>query len=383
MPSNGHAFLTASGSKIWLNCPPSARLAEGFEDEPTVYALEGTEAHELCEYKVKLALGAKPEELDLKKFKFYTPDMEDYASSYAAYVMEALEEIKKIDGNPQIYIEQKLDFSNYVPEAFGTGDCVIVGGNTIHVIDFKYGMNFVDATYNSQMMLYALGALNLLDMLYDIEVIKMTIYQPRIANISEFELSKNELMEWAENLLKPRAEMAFKGEGTFKAGDHCKFCKCKALCRERARKNLELARYEFRDPALLTNDDVSSILKESEDLISWLDDVKNFALSEALKGNKIPGYKLVSGRSNRKFDDENEVAKILEGLGIDPYVKKLMSLTDLEKKIGKKKFAESLSAHVVKPEGKPTLVVESDKRPELNNIMTDFAEFLEVKKDYE
>ena len=273
--------------------------------------------------------------------------------------------------------EQRLDFSRYVPGGFGTGDCIIVADDVLTVIDFKYGKGVaVEAEYNPQMMLYALGALEMFSILYDINEVKMVIFQPRIENISEFSMPVSDLMNWAENELKPKAELAAKGEGEFCAGEHCRFCKVKATCRKRAEYNLAIAKYDFAPPDMLQDSEIAMILERADSLTAWAADVKEYALSEALKGRKWNGYKVVEGRSNRKYTDEKAVVSAVKAAGKDPYSEpKILGITEMTKMLGgKKKFEELLSKYVYKPQGKPTLVPVSDKRKEWSAAENDFQE---------
>lgn len=360
---SNHAILSASSSKRWLNCPPSARLCAEAEDTTSEYAKEGTDAHSLCEYKLKTMLGL--DVLDpTDSLTYYDEEMERCANDYATHIMEILEEVKKRCKDPLVLIEQKLDFSRFIPEGFGTGDCVIIADGTLYIIDFKYGKGVeVDSEDNPQMMCYAVGALELFDKLYNIENVCMTIYQPRLENISISKIAVTDLYDWAETTLKPIAQLAYEGKGEFKAGDHCQFCKVKATCRKRAEYNMELAKYDFKEPAELTDDEISSILIKSTDLVSWASDVKEYALSQAIQGKNYPNLKLVEGRSNRKYLNDEEVATAVIKAGYDPYEKKLLGITAMTSLLGKAKFNEVIGNLVYKPQGKPTLVLESDKRP--------------------
>lgn len=369
-----HALLSASSSHRWLNCPPSARLCEGYDDKDSDYAAEGTDAHSLCEYKLKKALGmdsADPTE----NLSWYNAEMEDCANGYAEYVLELYEEAKKICPDPVVLIEQRLDYSKYVKDGFGTGDCVIIADGTLNIVDYKHGRGvLVDANDNPQMKLYALGALELFDGIYDIDTVSMTIYQPRRANISVYTIPKDELYDWAENTLMPIANLAYEGNGEYRCSEWCQFCKAKADCRERANANTKLARYEFRQPPLLTDDEVEEILSKLDDLISWASDIKDYALQSAISGKKWNGYKLVEGRSNRKYTDENAVIKTVTDAGFDPYEHKIRSITSMTTLLGKKQFNEMLGGLITKPQGKPTLVPESDSRPAMTTILNDFTE---------
>ena len=369
-----HALLSASSSHRWLNCPPSARLGEDYEDKGSDFAAEGTDAHSLCEHKLKAALGMETQD-PTENLTWYNAEMEDCANGYAAYVMELLAEAKKATADPIVLIEQRLDYSEYVEEGFGTGDCLIVADGTLNIIDYKHGRGVeVSAVDNPQMKLYALGALGIFDSLYDIDTVTMTIYQPRLGNVSVYTVTRDELMDWAETVLRPTAELAFKGGGEYHCGEWCRFCKAKADCRERANANLALAQYDFAKPPLLTDEEVENILGRIDDLVSWANDIKEYALQAAVSGKEWTGWKVVEGRSVRKFSDERLVAAAVIAAGHDPYEQKLLGITEMQKTLGKAKFDEILGGFIVKPRGKPTLVPESDKRPAMKNAKNDFKE---------
>lgn len=370
--NRAHAVLSASASKRWLNCPPSAKLNAEIPDITTEYAKEGTDAHELAEYKVNQLLGIKADN-PTENLDYYNQEMEDCTDSYAQYIAEQMSQYS----SPVVMVEQRLNFSRYVPQGFGTGDCIIVADDTLTVVDFKYGKGVaVEAEYNPQMMLYALGALEMFSILYDINEVKMVIFQPRIENISEFSMPVSDLINWAENELRPKAELAAKGEGEFCAGEHCRFCKVKATCRKRAEYNLAIAKYDFAPPDMLEDSEIEMILERADSLTAWTADVKEYALSEALKGKKWNGYKVVEGRSNRKYTDEKMAAAVVKKAGKDPYSEpKILGITEMTKLLGgRKKFDELLSKYVCKPQGKPTLVPESDKRKEWSSAENDFQE---------
>ena len=259
MPSQ-HAILSASSAHRWLNCTPSVKLCETFEDKPSEYAAEGTEAHELCEYKLKTALGMEADDPTPKLSRF-NDEMEECANGYASYVLEQVNEASRTCSDPKDLIEQRVDFSRWVPEGFGTADCVIIADGTLRVVDYKHGLGvLVEAEMNPQMMCYALGAMELFDALYDISKVSMTIYQPRRENISTFEISREELLTWADKVLKHAAKLAFEGKGEFRCGEWCGFCKAKHRCRARAEENLLMARHEFKLPALLDDIEIELIL---------------------------------------------------------------------------------------------------------------------------
>lgn len=372
MPGSKHALLSPSSSHIWIKCPRSARLSEGIEDKGSDYARLGTCAHALCEYKLSSALGLKVQD-PRESLEFLDDEMEFCSSEYAQYVTDTLNEMKATCKDPVVLIEQKIDFSKWVPEGFGYADCILVSDKTVHVIDYKHGEGvLVDAKENSQMMCYALGAINLLDELYEIEDVSMTIFQPRRENVSTWTTTKEKLLKWADETLKVAANLAYKGEGQFCAGEHCRFCKVKNLCRARAQYNLELARYDFAMPDTLKDIEISAILSRIDALVTWASDIKDYALSKALEGKHYEGFKVVEGRSNRKYTNEEEVASTVLGAGYDPYEKSVLGITAMTKMLGKKKFEELLGSFVYKAPGKPALVPEDDKRPEISSAKEDF-----------
>ena len=362
-----HALLSASSSHRWLNCPPSARLCEDYEDKGSEYAQEGTDAHSLCEHKLKAALGmdsANPTET----LSFYSEEMEQCACDYAAYVMELVAEAKETCKDPVVLVEQRLDFSRFVQEGFGTGDCVIIADGTLYIVDYKHGKGVeVSAVDNPQMMLYALGALELFDGIYDIDTVQMAIFQPRRDNVSVCVMAKDDLLAWAEGELAEKAKLAYDGEGGFACGDWCRFCKAKAACRKRAEYNLEMAKYDFAMPATLEDAEIAAILARADELSSWAEDVQEFALQQALGGVRYEGWKLVRGRSNRKYTDEAAVAEAVKKAGFNPYEEKLLGITAMTAALGKKKFADIIekAGLTEKPPGKPALVPASDKRQEM------------------
>lgn len=374
-----HALLSASSSHRWLNCPPSARLCESYEDKGSDYAAEGTDAHSLCEYKLKTALDMKVQN-PTENLTYYSEEMEDCANGYAAYVLELVEAAKKNSSDPVILIEQRLDYSRFVESGFGTGDCVIVADGTLNILDYKHGRGIlVEADNNPQMMLYALGALEIFDLIYDIETVCMTVYQPRRSSVSAFTMSKDDLYQWAEDTLKPAAELAYAGNGDYQCGEWCQFCKAKHDCRKRAEYNLELTKFDFQLPPLLTDEDVGEILGRVDGLVSWANDIKDYALQAAVGGKEWDGLKLVEGRSNRRYTDEAVVAETVEAAGFDPYERKVLGVTAMTSLLGKKRFEEVLGGYIEKPQGKPTLVSESDKRPAINTAKQDFNDYKEDK----
>ena len=369
-----HAVLSASSSERWLNCPPSARLCEAYEDKGSDYAAEGTDAHALCEFRLKQALGL-PADDPIENLSWYNEEMEECATGYAAYVVELLETAKQTCADPVVMIEQRVDFSRWVKEGFGTADCIVIADGVLNICDYKNGQGCrVLAERNPQMMLYALGTLEIFDGIYDIDTVRMTIYQPRKSNISVYEMDKADLYEWANSELTQKAQLAYEGQGSFSCGEWCRFCKAKAECRERAEANLALARYDFEEPPLLTDEEIADILDKVDVLTAWAADVKEYALQQAVSGTVFPGWKLVEGRSNRKYTSEAAVAATVEGAGFDPYEKKLLGITAMQKLLGKSRFEELLAPYIEKPQGRPTLVRSSDKRPEWNTAKNDFME---------
>lgn len=371
-----HALLAASSSNRWINCPPSARLCENYEDKGSDYAAQGSDAHTLCEYKLKISLGI-PAKDPTHLLTYYDEEMKECAEGYAAYILELVEEAKQKCNDPVVLIEQRLDYSRYVEGGFGTGDCLIIADGTLHVVDYKHGQGLlVEAEGNTQMQLYAIGSLEIFDCIYDIDTVSMTIYQPRRDNISTHTVSKESLYQWANEVLKPTAKLAYAGEGEYKCGEWCQFCKAKHDCRERAECNMELAKYDFKLPPLLTDDEVEDILEKIDGLISWASDIKDYALTAAISGKHWNNWKLVEGRANRRYTDEAAVAEAIRAHGFDPYEHKVLGITAMTALIGKKRFEEFLGNYIEKPQGKPTLVPESDKRPAMNTAKQDFNEIL-------
>lgn len=374
-----HAILSASGSHRWLNCLPSARLELEFDDFSSGAAREGTAAHALCEHKLKVALQMESQR---PTSEYDCEEMEECTDAYRDYVLEQLELAKQTCNDPVVLIEQHLDFSCYVPDGFGTGDCIIISDKRLHIIDFKYGKGvLVDAVDNPQMKLYALGALEMYEALYDIEEVSMTIFQPRRENVSTWTISVDALREWAETELKEKAKMAFEGEGEYVPGEWCTFCRAAVRCRARAEEKLKLAQKEFKMPPLLSDAEIEEILHIIPDLTKWANEIIAYATDAAMNhGKEWNGFKVVAGRSNRKYSDEEAVAKAAKEAGFtEIYRKSLITLTDMQKLMGKKQFEEILGDLIYKPPGKPTLVPKSDKRPAINtvNVKNEFNEIME------
>lgn len=376
-----HALLSASGASRWMNCPPSARLEEPMPDSTSEYAEEGAFAHSVGELMLEVYTKAKkPVHLSnfLKRSKnhtHYSESLVEYAKGYADYVIERHNLAKSISKDAVLGIETKLDYSEYVAEGFGTGDACIVYDGMLEIIDLKYGKGIpVSAENNPQMMLYGLGALAEYDMLFGINTVVMTVYQPRLDNISSFQMTADELRDWGEKVVKPKAALAWKGEGEFCSGDHCKWCKVKTRCKKRAEDNLEMAKYDFADPCMLTDEEISDIIGKADALKTWAGDMLEYALGEALTGKVWNGFKLVEGRSNRKYTDEDKVVSILsmKGYTEDKILnKKLKGITEMEKLLTKKLFGVLLGGLVEKPTGKPTLVSEKDPRPAMRSSAED------------
>lgn len=375
-----HAILSASSSHRWLHCLPSARLELEFEDTSGTAADEGTAAHALSEHKLKKALHIRSK----RPISEYDSDeMEECTDAYVDFVMEQVELARNSCNDPIILIEKRLDFSCYVPDGFGTGDCLIISDDRLHIIDFKYGMGvLVDAVDNPQMKLYALGALEIYDSLYDINEVSMTIFQPRRENVSTWTVPVEELKVWAEEELKPKAVKAYNGEGEYIPGEWCTFCKAAVRCRARAEEKLKLAQTEFKMPPLLTDNEIEEILFILPDLTKWANEITAYATDAAVNhGKEWNGFKVVEGRSVRKYKDEDAIAEKAVASGFkDIYRKSLIPMTEMQKMMGKAKFEEILGDLIYKPPGKPTLVPSSDKRPAMN-VADAKNEFNEIMED--
>ena len=361
-----HAFLSPSGSHRWLNCTPSAMLESEFPGGSSSAAEEGTAAHAFCEHKLKKALRRRSK----RPVSDYDSDeMQEYTDSYVDYVLEQLEVAKQTCKDPMVLIEQKVDFSEYVPDGYGTADCIIVSDDTLQIIDFKYGLGvLVDAEQNTQLMCYSIGALNIFDSLYDIKQVTMHIFQPRRENVQSWTIPVDELKAWAENELKPKAQMALNGEGEYYPGEWCQFCKAAVRCRARAEEKLRLAQQEFKMPPLLTDSEIEEVLTILPDLTKWADGILAYATDAAVNhGKEWNGFKVVEGRSVRKYKDEDKVAQAAKDHGYtDIYRQSLITMTEMQKLMGKKQFEQILGDLIVKPQGKPTLVPVTDKRPAMN-----------------
>ena len=372
-----HALLSPSAAHRWMNCPPSACLEREFPSSSSEVAAEGTAAHALCEHKLRklLKLRSKRPQSD-----FEDDEMDRCSDDYVSFVQEQMGEIP----SPMVLVEQRLDITRYVPEAFGTADCIIVGGDRLHIVDFKYGMGvLVEAEHNPQMMLYALGALELLDGIYDIQKISVSIFQPRRENVCTWSLPKEELLRWARDDLVEKARLAYAGEGEYCAGEWCTFCRASVRCRARAEEKLRLAKEEFKYPPLITDEEIEDVLGEIPELIKWANAILAYATDAAVNhGKEWTGFKIVEGRSVRRYKDEDDVAREAESAGYtDIFDKKLITLTRMEKLMGKKAFTDILGGLIEKPPGKPTLVPLSDKRPAIHtgNVRSEFKAITEVQ----
>lgn len=379
MTNKSHALLCASGSKRWLSCPPSARLEENFPNNETEAAQEGTLAHSIAEVNLNAYLAdtdvSLPEEITASRF--YSKSMLDYVAEYTDLGIEKINTALKLDKDAHIAVEQKIDYGGWAQEGFGTGDLVIITGDYIEIVDLKYGKGVpVSATGNTQMRMYALGLYDEFYWLYGFEKVRMTIVQPRNGGISEEEISIEELLNWGKTVVKPKARLAFKGEGELCAGKWCRFCRAAKRCRAYADYCMELARLDFKDPDLLTDEELAESLRRIDDLVKYANNLKHYALAQALSGNVLPGFKLVEGRSSRKYTDAEAVIErlIFADYAPEDYFKpqELKSLTELTKSIGKKAVDTVLSDLIIKPPGKPALVPEDDPRPEYNCVENDF-----------
>lgn len=381
----GHALLSASGAHKWLHCPPSARLEEKLPDTTSEYAKQGTLAHEIAELKVRNyflePMSSREFNKRMKPFKAderYDEEMDRHTDTYLGYLKElALARPHR----PFVAVEQQIDYSDIAPEGFGTVDCLMIEGTDLFVNDFKYGKGVpVDAEENPQMMLYAAGALKRYGILYPIEKIHLAIIQPRINNISEWAISRKDLDRWSDQVVKPLAALAAEGKGDFAPGDWCRFCRARATCRTYTDKFLSLEK-DFGAPAKkpdqLTPDEIASVLDRAGDLVNWYGAVKDYALSQCLAGQEIPGYKAVEGRGSRDYVDIDKAFEQLTGAGVDEallYERRPLTVPKIEKALGKKQYRELLESPglVEKKPGKPTLAPVKDKRPAIHSAEEDF-----------
>ena len=387
MAPSRHAPVSASGAHQWLLCPPSIRKSEGIPDAGSEAAMEGTLAHTLAEHHLTKMLDGKKVTTPkaIKDDPLYKPAMEEHVRVYCDAIMETY------NGMPNgslAYLEQELDLSYWIPEGFGTTDCILIGDGTMHVWDFKYGKGVpVVAEENPQLKIYGLGALREFEPLYDINTVVLHIVQPRLDSITEWEVSAEILKKWGEFILKPAAKKAFDGEGDFNPGeDQCRWCRFKPRCRAYTEWVTQAARMRFDDlgnerlPDELSNEEIGELLSMSDEIKRWASGVADWALDQALNhGAQFAGWKLVEGRSVRKIEDEASVIRLLAEAGYKDTVK-LKGITDLESIVGKKKFGELVGDYVVKPPGKPVLAPETDKRPVYNAAETVFTDLTEEKE---
>lgn len=371
-----HARFSPSASKRYLNCPPALRLEEQFADEESVYAAEGTAGHAMAEHLVKKYLKRRTRR---PVSDYYSDDLLEAVEEYVAYVVEQIEAARRECASPILSVEQRVDVSEYVADCFGTADMMIVTDRKVHIIDLKLGRGVpVYAEENPQLMIYGLGVLLIAEMLYDIDTVEMTIVQPRLENLSTWEMAADDLKSWGEEVLRPKGAMALAGEGEFCAGDWCRFCKAKNTCRARAESFLKLAQKEFAPPPTLSDEEIAEVLKVADELSKWAADVYAYAQDEAVThGKEWSGFKLVEGRTNRKYTDEQEVIAAANAAGYtDIFKRSLIGITEMQKLMGKKKFDTVLGSLVYKPQGKITLVPESDKREAIHKS-TAAADFQE------
>lgn len=380
-----HALLGPSSAARWIACPPSVKLCEQFEDVESEYAKEGSLAHEIAELKVRKlidpGLTSRKFTSAMKKLKekeLYQEEMQGYTDEYVEFIQE---QMYSYSTTPHVAVEQKVDFSQYIPGGFGTADCILISNDTLHVIDFKYGKGVpVSVENNAQLLLYALGSYLAYEMIYPIEHIKMSIVQPRLNDIDTWECNLDYLLAFAK-IAQEKAVMALNGDGDFNNGEHCRFCKAKAICKARANANLELAKYEFKAADQLTLEEIGQILEKAKDLDKWVKEIEKYALSESLKGNNIPGWKAVNGKGSRSFKNTDDAIKVLKENGIAEellYERKYLTLAQIEKVIGKKDFNNLVGDLIVMNAGKPTLVEASDKREAITNKIKAEDEFSAV-----
>lgn len=376
MPPSKHALLGASSAARWIACTPSARATEGLPDQESTYAAEGTRAHEVCEkalrYKLAKWEAGKPFDLlsDWAQQSMPT-EMFNAANQYVSFLHD---QWVGFSCRPGVFIEQEVDVSRWVPGGFGTCDCLMIGGGLLHIIDFKYGQGVpVSPVRNPQLMYYALGAYALFDGLESIDTVRMSIVQPRIQEEPEtWELPLSDLLSWAREVLQPAAEMAWRGEGTFCPGEHCRFCKAHPGCRGWQEKYGPLAGFEpLPQPAALSDEELGEWLQKVEGLVAYARELEDYAQTALLEGRTLPGWKLVQGRSTRKWTDQDAAFRQMEADGIDEamlYTRTPISLTAAERMLGKKKFAEVMSAFITRAPGAPKLAKDSDPRPAYDRL---------------
>lgn len=373
-----HARYSPSAASRRLACPPSLKLEEQFAEEgESIYAAEGTAGHKLAEHLIRKHLGEKTTR---PVSDYYSDEILEAVDDYLAFAINEIEEARRSCPSLLVLVEQRVDVTEYVSDCFGTADLIIITDSELHVIDLKLGKGVeVSADHNPQLMIYGLGMLSMADILYNIKTVHMTVFQPRLNNSSTFTMDPAELRKWGNEVLKPRGAMALMGAGEFAAGSWCRFCKARNQCRARAEEFLSLAQMEFRAPALLADDELAQVLTKADELSRWAQDIYAFAQDQAIiNGKEWPGFKLVEGRSNRKYTNEAEVEQAAKAAGFnDIYKHSLLGITDMERLMGKPNFNIILGGLVYKLQGKLTLVPESDKREAINKN-TAIAEFTEV-----
>ena len=375
MANDEHSKLfSPSASARLLACPGSAKASMGIPDQMSIFADEGHDAHALAEIRLSERLGFKTKE-KIDDLTWYSQEMEDYIVDYVSYVMERVEEVKAKCPDATVLVEQRVAAPKYDESLFGSTDVAIIADSELTIIDLKYGRGVpVSAKENTQEMCYGLCAMETFGSLYDIERIKLCIFQPRIGNVSEWDLTVEELYKWADGVLKPGIEKIRSGSEEFNPSRHCIFCKAKPICKALRDKNLELAKHEFRPAFLMDDSEIEEVLDKADDFTNWINSVKEFALEDALRGKRYEHYKLVEGRSNRKYSDDDAVIAKVKEAGYSPFEEKLLSVTAMQSRLGKSKFEEILGSLIVKPKGKLTLVSRDDKRPEVNPAQADFNE---------
>ena len=379
---SGHAILSPSSAKRWINCPPSARINAEAPQAETVYTREGTLAHSVCELKARkhflTGIGPKKYAAQMARFKadeLWQDEMDGFTDDYLGALKDIAAEYK---APPYVALEQRVDFSEYVPDGFGTADCIMIGavdgveGDVLHVVDFKYGKGVeVEAENNPQMMLYAVGALIEYALIYDVQTVRMTIVQPRIKREPDtWESSSADLWSWANGVVYPAAQQAIAGEGDYAEGEWCRFCAIRGSCRARAAANTAIEDFGFRQPPELTDEEVARALEQGQRLKAWLSDLEEYALGACLQGRELPGWKAVEGRSVRAWTDQDGAFTAAKAAGVPEemlYERKPVTLAALEKIMGKKPFAEAMKDYVATPPGKPTLARADDKRRAITN----------------
>lgn len=374
MPPVSHSEFSPSSAARYLACPPSLRLGERYPDTSSIHAAEGSEAHEYGEYFIRRELGeqaADPSE----HLTMVSQEMIEHAEAYRDFVLEQFAEARRSCPDARLFVELPVSFNRWVDGGRGTSDAVIIADGVLIVVDLKYGKGVrVDAKGNPQLKLYALGVLQMFGELYEVRTIRTAVFQPRLSNVSIDEITADELLDWAENILKPGAKTALAGEGDYCAGEWCRWCRARHVCRARAEANLHEARHDFALPPTLEDVEIETILTHLDEIESWASDIREYALKRALSGKVWAGFKLAEGRANRRYADEEKVARAVQAAGYEPYSRRLLGITEMQKLLGKKQFEELLGDLLVRPQGKPVLVPEDDKRPVFSTAKTDFSQ---------